>query len=217
MIEEIALYMEEEPFDVEQQVRRQMIHELNGHFLFNALTVIMVMTRKEPLCARELEREFGDYLRGVMTRVGGTQEWIPLSKELKAVRAYLHIQSVRFEQKFTYEISIKNENTFVPAGVLQDLVENAVGHGIRHKTEGGLVHIEQEITGEKQYLYVTDNGKGFNIDALDAVIDGGISHARSMLEQVKGAALEVFSMPSCGTQAKLILPLKIQIESGECL
>lgn len=217
MVEEIALYMEEESCDVEQQVRRKTVHELNGHFLFNALTVIMVMTRKEPLYAHELEKEFSDYLRGVMTQVGGVQEWIPLSGELKVIRAYLHIQSVRFEHKFMYEISTINENTFVPAGMLRELVENAVGHGIRHRMEGGFVHIEQEITGEKQCLYVTDNGKGFDTDALNAAMDGGISRARSVLEQVKGATLEIFSMPNCGTQAKLVLPLKIQIESGEYL
>lgn len=211
MVEEMALfyYIEERASEFEQQARKQVVHELNGHFLFNALTVIMVMTRREPSCARELEKEFSDYLRGVMTQAGGEQEWIPLSLELRVVRAYLHIQSVRFMGKITYELEITNEDALVPAGVLRSLVENAVSHGICRKTEGGRVSIEQEITESRHHLCVIDNGDGFDIDILDPVSHGGIGRARSALEQTKGASLEIFSAQGCGTQAELILPLRL--------
>lgn len=217
MVEETALFyhINERAFEFEQYARRQAVHELNGHFLFNAMTVIMVMTRRAPLCARELEKEFSDYLRGVMVQAGGAQEWIPLSLELSVVRAYLHIQSVRFMGKITFEMEIRNEDALVPAGVLRSLVENAVSHGICRKTDGGYVSIEQEITGSRHCIYVTDNGDGFDINILDPTSQSGIGRARSALEQTKGAGLDIFSTRGCGTQAELILPLILQTKRGD--
>lgn len=215
MVDEQTLLYYIEDFAAEKQARRRAVHELNGHFLFNALTVIMVMTRKEPSCANELEKEFSDYLRGVMTQAGGEQEWIPLSVELNAVRAYLHIQSVRFMGRITYDLDIVNEDALVPSGTLRSLVENAVSHGISPKRDGGRVHIEQEIAGNRHRLCVTDNGNGFDINQLNPTSWGGIGRARNALEQTKGAGIKICSARGCGTQAELVLPLRLKTKAGE--
>lgn len=198
MMEETALYYQDMAFELERQARKQAVHELNGHFLFNALTVIMFMTRSEPLCARELEKEFGDYLRGVMTQAGGALEWIPLARELRIVRSYLHIQSVRFMGRITYELEIGDEDALVPAGMLRSLVENAVSHGICHKTGDGCVRIAQEITGGRHRLCVIDNGEGFDVNALNPIAQGGIRRIRGTIKQIRGASFDIFSKQEIG-------------------
>ncbi len=201
--------MDQQEPEYEEQSRRQVVHEMNGHFLFNALSVIMVMTRKKPSCAGELEKDFSDYLRGAMTMAGGEQGWVPLSLELRVVRAYLHIQSVRFMGKISYEVSISNEEALVPSGVLRCLVENAVSHGICRKGREGYVYIEQQVIDNRHFISVTDNGVGFDTSILKDIPQGGIARVRSVLEQIKGAGLEIYSAPGCGTQAELILPFRI--------
>jgi LytS/YehU family sensor histidine kinase len=202
-----TFYMEEMGLEAEQGLRREVVRELNGHFLFNALTVIMVVTQEEPLQARTLQREFGVYLRGAITQVGGVQEWIPLSEEMKMVRAYLHIQNVRFMERFTFEITMCNEDVLIPSGILRGLVENAVGHGLCQRTIGGRMCIDQEIKKDVQHIHVLDDGGGFDTRILKET-SGGIGRALRALERVEGAQLKISSRPGSGTHAELILPLR---------
>jgi LytS/YehU family sensor histidine kinase len=203
-----TFYMEEMGLEAEQRLRREVVRELNGHFLFNALTVIMVVTQEEPLQARTLQKEFGVYLRGAITQVGSVQEWIPLSEEMKMVRAYLHIQNVRFMDRFTFESKIDNERALVPSGVLRHLVENAVGHGLCQKNTKGWMRIDQEVRAQVQHLHVMDDGVGFDTSVLNERAYGGIRRALCILEQIEGAQLTISSRPGSGTHAELTLPLR---------
>jgi LytS/YehU family sensor histidine kinase len=210
---------EELDFQREQQIREETIHQLNEHFLMNALTVIMVMDQKEPAQAKVLQREFGYYLRGVLTQAGGGITWIPLEQEWQVVEAYLHIQQVRFMDRIQYECVMTDTDALVPEGMLRTLVENAVKHGLCKKGSTGHVWICQEIECHKQHLYITDDGAGFDTASLKDLKRGGICRTRSYLEKLEGAALYVESAPGAGTRAELVLPLDdlARLKAGERL
>ena len=68
-----------------------------------------------------------------------TKPFVRLQEEIEALRLYLSIEQLRF-QNFTYTIDVDEEVNpdfiEVPPLILQPYVENAIWHGLMHKHEG---------------------------------------------------------------------------------
>ena len=96
---------------------------------------------------------------------------------------------------------------------LQPIVENAVRHGVCKKTGGGTVEIVVRELDEAFEIAVTDDGVGFDPDALpedDGREHIGISAARLRLREMCGGTLEIASRPGVGTRAVIRIPGKIR-------
>jgi LytS/YehU family sensor histidine kinase len=87
-----------------------------------------------------------------------------LEKELEALRLYLELESLRFEQKFEYKISIAGDVDTgvlkVPPLIIQPYAENAIWHGLMHKKEKGHLDIEVYTENEMLFYRITDDGLG---------------------------------------------------------
>jgi LytS/YehU family sensor histidine kinase len=89
---------------------------------------------------------------------------ISLENELEALKLYLELEELRFEQHFTYKISVPKDIDIeilkVPPLIIQPYVENAIWHGLMHKEEKG--HLDIEVAQEENYLLfkITDDGIG---------------------------------------------------------
>jgi LytS/YehU family sensor histidine kinase len=87
-----------------------------------------------------------------------------LRSELEALKLYIELEEIRFENRFDYTIhvedSIETEFVEVPPLLLQPYVENAIWHGLMHKEAKGKLTVE--ITREEGWLKCTieDNGIG---------------------------------------------------------
>ena len=106
-------------------------YQLNPHFLFNALISITDLIIEDPKHATRTMTTLMAYLRYALQPPG--LPTTPLSEEVKALRSYLAIEQVRFEERLSVhlEIAVEAESVRVPGFLLQPLVENAIKYGMR--------------------------------------------------------------------------------------
>ena len=114
-----------------QALRAQM----NPHFIFNSLNSInMFILENNKLQASDYLSKFSRLVRLILQN--SQEAFIPLDRELEALRLYLELESLRFEQKFEYKISVNDEvdttMVKVPPLIIQPYAENAIWHGLMH-------------------------------------------------------------------------------------
>jgi len=87
-------------------------------------------------------------------------EFIDISDEIELLRIYLELEKLRFSDDFECKILEQNiEDVQVPPMLVQPYVENAIKHGLLHKTGRKILTIRFELT-DNLYCIVTDNGIG---------------------------------------------------------
>lgn len=148
--------------ELEQQL---LISQMNPHFVFNSLTAIQsYIFRKDPHQAGKYLASFAKLVRLILEN--SRSEIATIDKEVKTLEYYLELQSMRFEDKFDYEIVVDSEifrdEMGVPPMLAQPLIENAIEHGISHIQEKGLITIRFSLQGKNIILEVEDNGIGIN-------------------------------------------------------
>ena len=142
-----------------QALRAQM----NPHFIFNSLNSInMFILENNKLQASEYLSKFSRLVRLILQ--SSQEALIPLDKELDALQLYLQLESLRFDNRFEYKISVDKEVNRtalkVPPLIIQPYVENAVWHGLMHKKEQGHLDIDLYQQNEILCCKITDNGIG---------------------------------------------------------
>src|SRR5690606_38428030 len=106
--------------------------------------------------------------------LGDLNHMVDLQEELKMVRNYVHIQSVRFMERVEFYMDPLAEHLHVPIPrlTIQPLVENAFIHGIESLEQGG--KIEVLIRDEKDFIMfeVRDNGIGISKQQQEWLLKG---------------------------------------------
>ena len=137
--------------------------QIRPHFINNALTSIISISRTDPDRARELLVDFSAYLRGFYEYE--RDELVPFSQELELVRAYVALEQARFGDKLRTEYRIETEDFLLPPLMLQPLVENALVHGLRGKENGGTATVyTMRLKNAKVRVGVRDDGVGLHIN-----------------------------------------------------
>ena len=112
-------------------------HQLNPHFLFNALNSAVELTRVEPEAAEQMLLDLSALLRETLKAPTGTHA---LRDELALVQRYLGIETRRFGDRLRFcldDQTVGHAGALVQVPVLavHVLVENAVKHGLRGSTD----------------------------------------------------------------------------------
>lgn len=170
--------------------------QIRPHFIHNALTSIISISRTDPDRARELLLDFSSYLRGFYDY--GRDELVSFSQELELVQAYAALEQARFGKKLRLECHIETEDFLLPSLVLQPLVENAFVHGLREKDNDGTVTAySRMVKNRKVRIGVRDNGAGFSV-RNDPVRQGvGIENTNRRLYKLYRTSL-VYLVPEGG-------------------
>ncbi len=149
--------------------------QLQPHFLFNSLNSIQALMELDPDKAREMLRLLSDFLRGTVKKE--PTQFLTFEEEIKQVRLYLAIESIRFSDRLNIDWQL-DESTFshkVPALILQPIIENAVKFGlygttgsIRIGISARMVNDLLEITTNNPYDNDTGNsqGTGFGLSSV---------------------------------------------------
>lgn len=151
--------------ELSQQTRHAQLemlrYQLNPHFLFNALISISDLIGEDPKHAVRTMTMLMAYLRYALQPVG--LPTTPLSEEIVALKNYLAIEQVRFEERLRVEIDIAPEaaTVRVPSFLLQPLVENAIKYGMR--TSQMPLHIK--VLGSIRH---NTNGKTLVLEVLNS-------------------------------------------------
>jgi signal transduction histidine kinase len=108
---------------------RMLAYQLNPHFLFNTLNSLRAMIDEDRDRARDMVTELARFLRYAL--VDRPLHLAPLEEEVAAVRGYLAIEAIRFEDRLDVRVEVTPAaaECRVPAFLLNPLVENAIKHG----------------------------------------------------------------------------------------
>ena len=142
-----------------QSLRREM----NPHFIFNSLNSVnqFIATNNE-LEANQYLTKFSKLMRGVMEN--STEDFIPFQQELDLLQNYLSLEKTRFTDKFNFDISVdenlNQQNLLIPGMLIQPFLENAIGHGLRYRTEKGFLKLHFEKENQYLKIAIEDNGIG---------------------------------------------------------
>lgn len=143
-----------------QSLRSQM----NPHFIFNAMNSIdnYIWKNKREEASSYLIK-FSNLMR--MTLQNSRMKTIRLADEIDFLKLYLELENFRLDEKLNYQIDIAPEidiyKVVIPSMVVQPFVENAVLHGLSHKTEGErLLKIRFYLKDSLVVCEVEDNGVG---------------------------------------------------------
>lgn len=144
--------------------------QINPHFLYNTLESI----RGQALMDDNLEiakmvEALAAFFRYSISRKSNL---VTLRDELANINNYMLIQRYRFNNRFSLEVFIDEEDEaaydfLIPKLIIQPIVENAIFHGLEEMLEGGKVTIEVIVTEQNLIITISDNGKGIEREKLE--------------------------------------------------
>ena len=208
-VEQIEIIVNQER-EMNQMQQNIMISQIQPHFLYNVLNTIYYLCDKDSNLAKQAIGDFSDYLRMNMDSLKHEKP-IAFRQELSHVMTYLRLEKMRFEEELNVEYDILIEDFFLPGLTIQPLVENAVKHGVGKKDGGGTVKVGSYRANGSIFIYVKDDGVGFDPDHMPNNDKGrshiGISNVKSRLKNMMSAKLTITSTPGEGTYCLVELPM----------
>ena len=138
--------------------------QMNPHFIFNSLNSIEnYMMKNDKRMAIDYLSKFSLLMR--MFLDSSRSESIPFEKDMEALKLYIELEQLRYNNKFRYEVSIDPALTAgdykVPPLLIQPYVENAIVHGISPSDRHDLLLKVSASLEEDYILYaIQDNGIG---------------------------------------------------------
>ena len=131
--------------------------QINPHFLYNTLDSIIWMAETNDSNIVAMTEALAKLFRISLNK--GNEE-ISLERELEHVKNYLIIQSMRYADKFTYEISAEPgvERCRTIKLILQPIVENCIYHGIKKKRGTPKITIRAYRREQNLIIEVSDDG-----------------------------------------------------------
>ena len=138
--------------------------QMNPHFIFNCLNSIQNFIITSDLEATNWYlSEFAHLIR--QTLDNSEKSTISITNEIKYLKRYLELETMRFGHSFEYTIEVDEELdcdlVSIPTMILQPYVENSIRHGIRYReTGGGRIDIKFKKSTEGFICIIQDNGIG---------------------------------------------------------
>ena len=213
--------------------------QINPHFLYNTLECIrgqaLIDDNFEIAKMTEALSAFFRY------SIGKKGNFVTLREELDNINNYMLIQQYRFNNRFSLEILIDEEDEvaydyLVPKLIIQPVIENAIFHGLEEKVGGGKVTIEIILTDTTMMLIVSDNGKGMDKEKLkelnerihssEIVMDKketnsthtgiALPNVNKRIQLLFGTqyGLNVYSTPDQGTDVEITVPSDYMKKAG---
>lgn len=214
---------------MEREKLQQLRSQINPHFLFNTLNVILYSSQQEG--AGRTHALIGSLSRLFRYALGSNESKVPLLREVRIVDEFYALYQARFGGRLRMSWHISPEvdlpDTLVPSFILQPLVENAFKHGIAPKEEGGCVDIYILQKDDAIEITVADDGMGMSPESLAAMQNNlkdppmtgehiGVYNVAARLRLLgEEYGLDIRSEAGKGTAAVLRLPRILSWEEGD--
>lgn len=198
---------------------------INPHFLFNTLNtgIQLAVVEEADKTRNYLER----LTRLMRYSFRDLEAPVALSEEIECLQSYLYLMSIRFPGVFTFRVSVESpaERAIMPKMIIQPLVENAIRHGLRDKTEGAALTVQADLQGEDLRILIEDNGTGIADDRVQEIFQaasegrdtknddhGGLGFAnvirRLRLFSGKEGVIEISPVKPSGTRITITIPFR---------
>lgn len=190
------------------QSELKLLHaQVNPHFLFNTLNIIISVTHDDVARARGLLTDLAVFLRKNLKR---PTEDVTLADEIEHINAYLRIELARFADRLSVDIDIPPElmGIRLPAFTLQPLVENAIKHGTSHIIRPGHVTIRARSDGTALLLEVEDNAGLYRPEAHSDGLGMNIVDRRIRNRYGDAWGVTMHCEPNLTTRATVRLPME---------
>ena len=166
---------------VAHQAQLKMLrYQLNPHFLFNTLNAISTLILvKENTTANAMVTKLSEFLRYSLDK--DPMKKVTLESELQALKLYLDIEKVRFEERLQVNFNVADDcqQALVPSMILQPLAENSIKYAIAVQEQGGAITVNVTKFGRDLLLELTDNGPGAEIENGNLFRENGVGLANS--------------------------------------
>ena len=194
---------------------KMLRYQLNPHFLFNTLNAISTLILlKENDTAEAMVSRLSNFLRYSLDN--DPIKKVALEQEIKALRLYLEIEKVRFDDRreVQWDIDPICETALVPSMILQPLVENAIKHAISKLEEGGRLAITARCFGNDLLMDVADNGPGADIKDGQLARENGVGlvNIRERLQSLyhRNFAFCIEHNQPTGVRVRLRIPYEVK-------
>lgn len=194
--------------------------QINPHFLFNAMNMIyqQALLEHSKVTVIMIEK-MTECMRYTINQKFRTST---LHMELSFVENYIYIQNKRFEGRICFELHVEEDipNIKIPAMIIEPLIDNSIKHGMKNTETDGLVTIYVGKENDQVSIRVSDNGRGMDTDALEALsmenfkLKGvedslGLYNLSRRLHMYysKEATIKVSSFEDCGFDILIIIPI----------
>jgi two-component system sensor histidine kinase YesM len=176
-VQELMARLVDEQREKRKTELRALQNQINPHFLYNTLDSIVWLAENQRM--QDVITTVVALARLFRISISKGETFITVQDEMSHVRNYLTIQSIRYQDKFTYELDFDP----VMAGmkvmklILQPLVENAIQHGVGD--DDGHITITGAVEGGFMVFRVCNTGYGIpdvKIAAMYETMRGGAEH-----------------------------------------
>ena len=143
---------------------KMLRYQLNPHFLFNTLNAISTLILEQQTeLANRMVTKMSSFLRYSLDN--DPMQKITLKQELEALKLYLDIEKVRFEERLNLDLDISEESgkALIPSLLLQPLIENAIKYGIVQSEGGGHLRIAAKVFAGDLLIELSDDGPGMEL------------------------------------------------------
>ncbi|MGB5893640.1 MAG: histidine kinase, partial [Ignavibacteriaceae bacterium] len=177
-------------------------------FMFNAMNSIRSLIEEDPDSAKVALTKLSNILRYSLKMERA--ESVLLSEEIDAVKDYLDLEKMRFEERLKYSINFSSEagRVEIPPMMIQTLVENGIKHGISKKTEGGEILIDSKVENSDLLIEIRNIGY-LDKDALKNSKCFGVANTKHRLNLLFGerASFVLTNEDENKVLAKLKIPI----------
>ncbi len=166
-LQQLMEKVEEDTRTREQLELRLLQEQINPHFLYNTLEIIVWLAEsgdKDQVI--QVVQSLSRFFRVVLSKGRAV---VSLREELSCIQSYLYIQKVRYADILNYEIEAAPAalDCQIQKLTLQPLVENALYHGLEKQRDGGTIRICAKVEDGILTVQVTDNGCGISPERLE--------------------------------------------------
>ena len=200
--------------------------QINPHFLYNSLNSIKQMAELNN--SASISFAISSLVNLLRYSISHKSELIPLKNEIKYIESYIHLNNIRYNNKFSLKCSIPENllDAEILKFTLQPLVENSILHGFKVKKGIGAITISAwEATGHF-IIFVSDNGEGMPEEKIreikqDDILDKkkgfthiGLSSVDKRIKLTYGDdyGIKIESELSRGTTIYLLLPPDLKLK-----
>jgi LytS/YehU family sensor histidine kinase len=136
-------------------------YQLNPHFLFNTLNSIstLVLLQQTERANAMLSR-LASFLR--YSLVGEREGLATVAQEAEALKLYLDIERMRFEDRLRTRFDIAPDvmEARLPSLLLQPIVENAIKYAVTPSEDGADILVDARRIADRLVITVADTGPG---------------------------------------------------------
>ncbi len=149
--------------------------QLKPHFLYNTIETILSLVKLDMKSeAAAAAKGLADFYKISLSK---GSDIITIREEMQLTQSYLQIQQLRYVEYMESKMEIDDEilGCPIPKLTLQPIVENAIYHGLKRKTEKGLLRIVGYRHEDEIRIEILDDGVGIEAARIRAILQDGDS------------------------------------------